>query len=177
VTAYDNQSKLTAKIFSRYFKGATLCTRNTDKDDTHCIGRTEKDDSGTVSVTNKDYKYTNYARNSEYIATSAFDDTQFFLMNNMLIIIDENSWNGNQLVTIDINGKSAKPNAAGHDLFTFELRPTEKSGGYELIPSGEKDTYFYNKNIYCSRTSTNDRNGIACAYYAMQDENYFNNLP
>ncbi len=169
---------ITAATFAKYFKGATLCTTQ-DATSTHCMGRTETGDDGTSSVTNKDYKYTNYAKNTAYITTNAFDDTQFFLNNNMLIIIDTNQWGTykSHLVTIDTNGKAAKPNAAGHDLFTFELRDSEKEGGIELIPMGAQDTQYNDKANYCSRTSNNHYNGIACAYYAMQDEDYFKNLP
>ena len=176
----DHSRFIMAYKFSKYFKGATICTSQ-DKNDTHCIGRTEQDDEGHVTVTNKDYKYTNYAKNTEYVSTNAFDDTQFYLNNGMLIILDMNPWGtgGNQLISIDINGKGAKPNAAGHDLFTFELRPTEKSGGLELIPAGAPDTGigFENKSRFCSKTSKDGFNGIGCAYYAMQDEDYFKNLP
>lgn len=169
---------LGAEEFSKYFKGATICTSQ-DKNDPHCIGRTEQDNEGHVAVTNKDYKYTNYAKNTDYVRTEMFDDSQFYLNNGMLIIVDKNLWGKgkNQLISIDINGKSSKPNAAGHDLFTFELRPTEKSGGFELIPGGEQDTDFDNKDYFCSKNSDSPYNGIACAYWAMQDETYFKNLP
>lgn len=174
----DHSKFIYSTHFSKYFKGATECTAR-DKDNSHCLGRTEKDEDGNTKVTNKDYKYTNYAKNTEYISTAPFDDSQFYLNNGMLIILDQNRWGtgGNQLITIDINGKGAKPNAAGHDLFTFELRPTEKSGGLELIPAGAPDTGFDNKSQYCSKTSKDGFNGIGCAYYAMQDEDYFKNLP
>ncbi len=167
---------LTARVFAKYFKGATMCTGNLDISDTHCISRTEKGEDGSISVTNRDYKYTNYARNTEYVNTSAFDDTQFYLMNNMLIIVDVNLRNGHQLISIDVNGKTAKPNAAGHDLFTFELQQSDKSGGYELVPSGAPNTFFEN-SAYCSRTGSDKYNGIGCAYHALQNEDYFKNLP
>ena len=171
------QSAESAKNFMNYFKGATLC-KDKDKNSTHCVGRTEKDDNNSVSVTNRDYKYTNYAKNSKYVQTNAFDDFQFYLPNNMLIIIDLNidSWK-TYLITIDINGKNAKPNALGHDVFTFGLKETEKSGGYELVPMGADDTYFSSRKGYCSKTSTDPYNGFGCTYYAVKDETYFDNLP
>lgn len=174
----NHSTFITATRFSKYFKGATICT-DKDKNSTHCIGRTEKDDEGHTSVTNRDYKYTNYAKNTDYIQTNMFDDSQFYLNNGMLIILDSNPWGKgkNQVISIDVNGKSAKPNAAGHDLFSFELRPTEKSGGLELVPMGEQDTEFNDKDKHCSKTSKSAYNGVACAYYAMQDETYFKNLP
>ena len=78
----NHSSFIKAKEFSKYFKGATICTSQ-DKNDTHCIGRTEQDDEGHVAVTNKDYKYTNYAKNTDYVRTEMFDDSQFYLNNGM----------------------------------------------------------------------------------------------
>lgn len=159
--------------FLKYFKGATVC--NYEENNPHlCIGRKE-DNNGTVTVTNKDYKYTNYAKNTEYIQTSMFDDLQFFLPNNMLIMVDSNDWQGTP-ITIDINGKGSKPNALGHDVFMFVLKESEKSGGYELVPMGTPETYL-SKTNYCSKTSKDPRNGLACTYYAVKDETYFDKLP
>lgn len=157
--------------FLKYFKGATVCNY---AENNLCIGRKE-DNNGTVTVTNKDYKYTNYAKNTEYIQTSMFDDLQFFLPNNMLIIVDSNDWQGTP-ITIDINGKGSKPNALGHDVFMFVLKESEKSGGYELVPMGTPGTYL-SKTNYCSKTSKDPRNGLACTYYAVKDETYFDKLP
>lgn len=159
--------------FLKYFKGATVCNYE-ENNSNLCIGRKE-DNNGTVTVTNKDYKYTNYAKNTEYIQTSMFDDLQFFLPNNMLIIVDYNDWKGTP-ITIDINGKGSKPNALGHDVFMFVLKESEKSGGYELVPMGTPETYL-SKTNYCSKTSKDPRNGLACTYYAVQDETYFDKLP
>lgn len=36
--------------------------------------------------------------------------------------------------------------------------------------------YFTDKSTYCSLTSTDHANGIACAYYAMSDSGYFRKL-
>ena len=94
----------------------------------------------------------------------------------MLFITDANvgAWH-TILVTVDINGKSAKPNALGHDVFMFELISTEKEGGYEVVPEGAPGTYFADKNM-CSNTSTATNNGLACTYEAMKDRSYFKKL-
>lgn len=169
----DSERYNLSKGFLKYFKGATVCNYGGNNPNL-CIGR-EEDNNGTVSVTNKDYKYTNYAKNTEYIKTAMFDDLQFFLPNNMLIIVDSNDWKGTP-ITIDINGRGSKPNALGHDVFMFVLKESEKSGGYELVPMGTPETYL-SKTNYCSKTSKDPRNGLACTYYAVQDETYFDKLP
>ena len=163
-------------LLRKYFKGASSCDNKDAKSATHCIARTEAGDDGSVSTTNKDYKYTNYTKTSEFVFTNSFDDIQFFLLNNMLFITDANveAWH-TILVTVDINGKSAKPNALGHDVFMFELISTEKEGGYEVVPEGAPGTYFADKNM-CSNTSTATNNGLACTYEAMKDRSYFKKL-
>lgn len=169
---------ITAEVLAKYFKGATQCASLDDVDSKFCIGRKETDSDGNTTVTNKDYKYTNYAKNTSYLTTNPFDDWQFYLNNGMLFILDGNvnTW-GHQLLTIDINGKGSKPNAAGHDLFVFELRESEKEGGFEIVPAGSPDSYFKDKSKYCSKTSNNHLNGIGCAYYAMTNDTYFKDLP
>lgn len=155
-----------AKEFLKYFKGATLYDH---------IHRNDALYMGNGQNGNKDYKYTNYTKNAEYITTKMFDDVQFLLPNNMLIIIDNNDWKGTP-ITIDINGKGSKPNALGHDVFMFVLKESEKAGGYELIPMGTSGT-FLPVSEYCSKTSKDPLNGLACTYYAVQDETYFDKLP
>ena len=159
-----------AQDFMQYFKGATLCKLSDKKNSaTHCF----VDGQGG----NKDTSYTNFSRNLSYIKTNYVDDVQFYLPNNMLFAIDLNDeGRGYYLISIDINGKRAKPNALGHDVFTFALKETDKSGGYELVPMGAVGTNSP-KGVYCSKTSTNPFNGMGCTYYAVQDETYFKNLP
>ena len=41
---------------------------------------------------------------------------------------------------------------------------------------GAPGTYITDKSTYCSLTSTDNQNGIACAYYAMSDSGYFRKL-
>jgi prepilin-type N-terminal cleavage/methylation domain-containing protein len=167
-------NRVGAPYLMKYFKGATLCSDHDSSTTIFCLVRTE---SG--AVTNHDYKYTDYTKTSKYVTTTMFDDFQFFLPNGMLIINDMNkATNGDFYVSVDINGKKGKPNALGHDFFVFVLRKSEKTGGMELIPSGESTTWYSNKNSYCSKTPNRTTlNGFGCAYYAITDSEYFKNLP
>ena len=160
-----------AENFSKYFKGATLCEQVDKKNGaTHCFVNGQGG--------NKDDGYTTYSKNLSYIKTNYLDDVQFYLPNNMLVAIDTNyEGRGYYLVSIDINGKGAKPNALGHDVFTFALKESEKAGGYELVPSGATGAGYTLKTQYCSKTSTDPMNGMGCTYYAIQDETYFDKLP
>lgn len=160
-----------AENFSKYFKGATLCNQIDKKNGaTHCFVNGQGG--------NKDENYTTYSKNLSYIKTNYLDDVQFYLPNNMLVAIDINDeGRGYYLVSIDINGKGAKPNALGHDVFTFALKESEKVGGYELVPSGATGAGYTLKTKYCSQTSTDPMNGMGCTYYAIKDETYFDKLP
>lgn len=168
--------RITYKQFMKYFNGVTDCggTSEVEDDSQFCMVR-QTSEGGTSHVTNRDKSYRNFAKNSSDISTFILDDGQFYLDNNMLIMFDQNY--DNPFVSIDINGKGQKPNAWGQDVFTFELMQSEKIGGYELVPVGAPGTKYTNKDAYCSRTNKNNMNGIACAYYAMQQDDFFNNLP
>lgn len=166
------------RTFMKYFTGATDCG-NTDEvadDSKFCIVRQSNVDNTPHTVTNKDYDYKNFAKNAAFIKTNYLDDGQFFLNNGMLIMFDQN--HDNPFVSIDINGKQQKPNAWGHDVFTFELMMSDKEGGFELIPMGAPGTVYANlDDRYCSETSNNTMNGLTCAYKAMTVGDYFKTLP
>ena len=53
------------------------------------------------------------------------------------------------------------------------MKENEITGVYELVPMGAPGTYITDKSTYCSLTSADNQNGIACAYYAMSDSGYF----
>lgn len=124
---------------------------------------------------NQDKYYKNYTKNSAFISTRFLDDGQFYLQNGMLIAF--NTSDNVFTVSVDINGKKQKPNAWGHDVFTFQLIESEKEGGLELTPMGAPGTAFVEKNTYCSKTSNNTTNGIGCTHYAIIENDYFKNLP
>ncbi len=154
------------KTFMKYFKGATDCGYYADSEN-------EKSKLLCLEGTTDSY-YKNYSKTTQFISTLQLNDGQFYLPNNMLIMFDNNY--ADPFVSIDINGKQQKPNVWGYDVFTFVLKSSEKEGGYELVPMGTPGTAYSNLNTYCSKTNNSSTNGIACAYYAMQDEDYFKNL-
>ena len=67
----------------------------------------------------------------------------------------------------DVNGAGG-PNALGHDIFYFGF----DSNTRKLLPLGEKAYSFWdfaNHDLYCSKNSTNDYNGVGCTYWALRD--------
>ena len=148
-----------------YFDNPTDCSWGGNKGVTNSIICGGADDRGNEVNIN----YKNFSKKSQRISTHYIDDGQFVLKNGMLIMI-ENEKTPTVYLTADINGASKKPNAWGHDVFTFQLMDNGK-----LLPMGQKGTDFYNKE--CSETSTGNINGIGCTYKALTDPNYFKNLP
>lgn len=78
---------------------------------------------------------------------------------------------GTVLIGIDVNGWRKKPNRYGHDFFAFQL---DSKG--RLHPMGREETFFPEKQ-YCSRASNASSNGQGCTTKALNDPDYFKNLP
>ena len=62
------------------------------------------------------------------------------------------------------------PNRWGYDLFFWQL----VNG--EFIPAGATGTSYTDSSVYCSKTSTNNKNGIGCTFLAKSDPQYFKDL-
>lgn len=161
-----------ANYYKQYFKIAKDCSL------TSCI-TTSTDENNNANVINA---YQTYSRNRK-VGSYFFDDGQFILTDGMVVLIEDNtalagegnsnSGVGAMFISVDINGYNKKPNAWGHDLFTFQIM--NDSG--KLLPMGANGTIFTDMDQYCSATSSNSQNGIACTYKALTDKDYFNNLP
>lgn len=172
-----SSGKIYYKDLMPYFNGVTDCggTSEVADDSEYCIVRQSNVNDKPNQVTNKDNSYKNYSKKTNYINTVPLDDGQFYTNNGMLFAFDANL--KNVLVSVDINGKLSKPNAWGHDLFTFELVDSEFEGGLKLVPMGAPESIYNDTASLCSRTSTNTRNGIACTTFAISNQDYFKDLP
>jgi hypothetical protein len=129
----------------------------------NCVSRDNAPDENGLSYRIKDYK----TFNGNTVYSYKLDNGQFILNDGTFIMIEEYG----PLISVDVNGYKKKPNKWGWDLFTFQLMNDGK-----LLPMGAEGTMFTDKNTYCSQTSTNAENGIACAYYAFTDENFWKEL-
>ncbi len=164
---YSNRSFVNS--YKNYFKILKDCGLY------NCISGST-DDSGTFIINT----YKTYSKKRK-VSSYFFDDGQFILADGIVILIEDNiasiddgsSGIGSILISVDINGYEKKPNAWGHDLFTFQIM--NDSG--KLLPMGAEGTVFDDLNKYCSQTSSDPQNGIACTYKALTDKDYFNNLP
>lgn len=149
--------------FKKYFSGVIDCGLES------CVGHGGVDaDGNAVTWMIKNYKTYNRKKN---IVTSFFDDGQYKLTDGAMIFIenpktvcDETS---HMYITVDVNG-IGKPNVWGLDMFTFQQTKNGK-----LLPMGAEGTDYTDLNQYCSLTSSNAMNGIACTQKALTDKNYW----
>lgn len=113
-------------------------------------------------------KYTTLNKGTN-IPNTYFDDGQLVLLDGTLLIFEQPNITSNPYIWIfvDINGAETPPNILGYDVFVFEFLENE------LRAMGSQGTRFTNEEQYCSLTSSNNFNGIACAGIAKNDADYF----
>ena len=70
-----------------------------------------------------------------------------------------------------MNGEGKGPNVWGKDLFTFEITSEGK-----LLPMGADGTSYTDMSKYCSKSSNDKLNGIACTAKALSDPDYFKKM-
>lgn len=109
--------------------------------------------------------YKNYIGNK--ISSAYFDAGQLALPDGTLLLFENMD---GVFISVDINGAGRLPNRWGYDLFTFQLLDSE------LLPVGATKTKYNDVEKYCSRTSSQSFNGIACAEKAIKDSNYFKEI-
>ena len=149
------------KTFANYFKTAHLCGTQ--------AAAIQKNDLCYYSGDNS-YKTLDGKSTPPY---SRFDDGQFLLMDNTLIMLENpyGSSNAPLWIHADINGKNNPPNRLGIDVFTFVMTSDE-----ELVPMGSVGTTYTNTEQYCNPKVSNNYNGFACSKKAMEDSNYFEKI-
>ncbi len=152
-----------ANNFKNYFNYIKYCNNQ------GCIGRETNPDDTSNKDYIKNYKIYNKSKN---VSTTYLDDGQIVLYDGSFIMIEHYSGSNYLYITVDVNGYNKKPNAWGHDLFTFQLMNDGK-----LLPMGMEGTTLTNLNTYCSKNSNNNMNGISCTEKAINDKDYWKNLP
>lgn len=154
------------KEFIKYFKTTIKCSEKNK-----CMEADLED--GAVNSTFKDYKNYNKTQPLKRGGNMVYDEGKYILTNNILLLIECNTPEFGIILTVDINGPYKKPNAYGHDLFSFNIE--EKSG--KLLPMGTDGTYYTDMNRYCSYNSNDGLNGASCTYKAFTEKDFFKNLP
>ena len=77
---------------------------------------------------------------------------------------------GAMWVNVDVNGPYKKPNALGHDIFYFGVDTTKK----QIFPLGINKVHSYwnfgTQSRYCSKDSTDAKNGYGCTAFALENK-------
>lgn len=151
-------------IYSKYFQGNAHCLRY-ECGSLNIMGF--DDYQNTIKKT-----YRNYPKNNTVEGHFAcLDDGIITSNDSMLIVFDHGTCIPDRFIlTVDVNGIKHKPNALGHDFFTFEINPQNGA----LIPAGGIGSYYKNN---CDKISSHGSNGVNCTYNALNNPNYFNTLP
>lgn len=102
-----------------------------------------------------------------------FDDGQFILNDGSVLFFEQPvNQSSRMYLSFDVNGYLKGPNRVGFDVFVFQI---DSRGA--LLPMGAPGTDFYSETEeYCSPGSTQNKNGIGCAYKALTGKFYFKNL-
>ncbi|MBQ8459291.1 type II secretion system protein [bacterium] len=108
--------------------------------------------------------------NTSVIKNTLFDDGQIALQDGTLLAFENPSNSGYILVFTDLNGYNNLPNKLGYNLFAFQFLDGE------LKTMGDKGTNYTDLSIYCDKNSQDKLNGIACAYKAKNDPDYFKSV-
>lgn len=167
-SAYSDISKIVTSLESN---GKSLNTDTYERLVEYSRVKTEcgkSSDTNNTTICNVDNnRYTTFS--GKTISPEYFSDGSFVLKNGMLVAVKNDPTDKGVLVSVDINGKTQEPNKWGWDLFTFEVVDND------LLPEGAPGTKQAGKDL-CSSTSAVSNNGITCAYKALSDENYFDDL-
>lgn len=116
----------------------------------------------------QDKKYTYKTYSGNIANEDLFDDGQIILNDGSHMLFENPGGGSAVYVSIDVNGYKKLPNKWGEDVFTFQLMNDGK-----LLPMGAEGTSFRNTATYCSKTSSNRFNGIACANRAIYDSSFW----
>ena len=163
ISAYSGKMGSFYDVFKQYLAGVHECgVFSNTSDALPCAGYKEYG-------TSQRKVYQNYT-GTVNLSKGVIDDGQLALSDGTLILL-ENPNGGDWLwVFVDINGFGKLPNRLGYDLFTFQFI------NGELRTMGDRETTYNDLEKYCNPKGGNGLNGIACAYKAKTETDYFKSL-
>lgn len=150
------------KILMKYMKYAKDCGYGYSDKNTACIPN---------NPDSKDTKIYKNFNGSNYINMECFDDGQFVLNDESLVIV--NTIGACPVnISVDVNGFNKGPNRLGQDLFIFLFNGNDG----KLYPGGINNGIGWD-NMPCNKTSTSWSNGGGCTVKALTDPDFFKDLP
>ncbi len=145
------------KKYSRHFVVKSLCLSAAPDYKKYCAS-----DDRTYKALVGDYSPMN---------ESVYDAGQFALLDGTLAMFHKID-NG-VILYVDINGKKAKPNRLGIDVFAFLIADYSDN----LVPMGDPSTPYVSLSEYCNPYDAKEGfSGISCTYAALLDRDYFETM-
>ena len=161
----DNELWTSLEHYAKYLNG------------THCVGTSDGGcpaNSGTNYCTFMNNNYKDFSGKvvagclgNDYVVNVIDGSTYYFDYANPVEI---NNF-GRQQVVVDINGWKKGPNKLGHDMFLFQINRDGK-----IVLGGDVGSC-YSKERYCTLNSSSSNNGYGCTIKAVNEKDYFKNLP
>ena len=148
----------------KYFKVAQDCGLGYSDRNTACV---PNDPNRPDTRIYKNFNGTNY------VNMECFDDGQFVLADGALIMINTVGACPKS-INIDVNGYKKGPNRLGQDLFVFLWNVVDNP--VDVYPAGAHPDWGWNDRP-CNKTSKDSFNGLTCTVKALNDKDFFNNLP
>lgn len=152
------------KVFGKYITGATDCGgqnqyKNPNAFNKPCYNHTKEE-------------FTTLHGQPTASLNSWVNDGSWLMKDGSLLMFENGGdrYGSFVFVTVDLNGYGNPPDRLGYDVFTFQLIDEN------LKTMGDKGTYWEDTNIYCDPKSTNLRNGVACAFKAKNETDYFKRI-
>jgi len=151
---YAGNSGSFYQTFKNYLAGAQEC------------GTFSKKEGGCYKYSDSNAPYKNLTGNKT-ISKAYFDDGQLVLPDGTLLAFEQPAKGTYVWVFADINGYKNPPNKLGYDLFCFQFMDGE------LRTMGDRGTSFSDHDKFCSLTSNEVLNGMACSNEAKTNSDYF----
>ena len=162
----DNFNEL-VNSYKKYYINAKRCSGNSSETGCPVTGT-----SNFCTFMQNNYKNYNSKHNGGCIGNDALTNT----VDGATIFFDKAGTSetvyGKIIVAIDVNGWNKKPNRWGHDIFVFQI----SSNNGKVLPMGI-DGSQWQAEEYCSISASSTYNGYGCAVKAINEPDYFKNLP
>lgn len=161
---YYDYNKPFIPHFKKYFRLYASCNS------TQCIREDEGQYEDGSEYFRRYSNYMTYDKKSVIDMVTYFDDGNALFADSMLLLAETHQ--RRLYLTVDVNGMYKKPNAWGHDLFTFQITQDGR-----FLPMGAEATDYHDDVAYCSPEGGSKYNGIGCTQKALTEPDYFKNLP
>ncbi|MBQ8460435.1 type II secretion system protein, partial [bacterium] len=157
-STYNTRSKLFYKTFMNYLNAPFDCSDNTEsKQYLPCYPFRQSIPYKTLG-------------GEKNLPAALFDDGQIAMQDGTLIMFENEAGGDIIIVFVDLNGYNNLPNKLGYDLFAFQFNDGV------LLTMGDKGTKYTNQSSYCNLNSTSSLSGLACAYKAKNEPDYFKSV-